>query len=279
MGSEAVRQLAALSEVFRRTLNRHRPESVAVLGVAGGNGLEHIDPTVTKRVIGIDINQRYLSEVQRRFEALAGLELYCRDLGEGELGLPRVDLVHAALIFEHAGLDRALGNALSLLDPSGVLSVVLQLPSTSELGVAVTNYTSMQKVKQHFALIDSAELQRVLAKKDSDWTSRSSDHYPPVKRFGLVCLSRRGDGHRMPSSTCVIVFTHHQMHAEQNAVDPKAETAGVVDTQHSMNSSRLCSTARLKIEGGWGTRSINSLISGLLFKQTVLVLEVLTEMT
>ena len=66
MRSAAVQQLAALSELFRGALNRYRPESVAVLGVAGGNGLEQIDSGVTKRVIGIDINQRYLDEVQGR---------------------------------------------------------------------------------------------------------------------------------------------------------------------------------------------------------------------
>jgi hypothetical protein len=94
-----VQQLAALSELFRRTLNRYRPESVAVLGVAGGNGLEHIDATVTKRVVGIDINQHYLHEVQRRFEGVAGLELYCRDLAEGDLlDLPRA-VVNSELTF------------------------------------------------------------------------------------------------------------------------------------------------------------------------------------
>src|SRR5215831_3308220 len=183
MGSEAVQQLAALSELFRRALNRYRPESVAVLGVAGGNGLEHIDSTVTKRVIGVDINQRYLDEVQRRFEALAGLELYCRDLGEGDLDLPRVNLVHAGLIFEHVGLGRALDNALSLVGSSGTFSVVLQLPSASEPGVAITSYASMQKVKQHFALIDSRELQRVLAQNGFRLVEQEHRTLPAGKAF------------------------------------------------------------------------------------------------
>ena len=36
MGPEGVRQLAALAELFKCALDRCRPESVAVLGVAGG---------------------------------------------------------------------------------------------------------------------------------------------------------------------------------------------------------------------------------------------------
>src|SRR5689334_18142311 len=100
MASAEVSQLPALSELFRCALDYCRPESVAVLGVAGGNGLEQIDPSVTKRIAGIDINQRYLDEVGRRFEMTAGLELYRRDLTQPLHDVSPVAMVHAALIFE-----------------------------------------------------------------------------------------------------------------------------------------------------------------------------------
>jgi Zn-dependent alcohol dehydrogenase len=165
MGSAGVRQLAALAELFKCALDRCLPESVAVLGVAGGNGLEQIDSAATKRIVGVDINQRYLDEVQRRFGTLAGLELHCRDLAERDFSLAPVALVHAALIFEHAGLGLAFENALSLVAPGGGLSVVLQLSSEDEQGVASTSYTSMQKLKQDFVLIDIGEFQRLLEQK------------------------------------------------------------------------------------------------------------------
>src|SRR5215831_5318475 len=156
MSSPGVQQLRALAELFKRALDYCVPESVAVLGVAGGNGLEQIDGAATKRIVGVDINQSYLDEVQRRFGSgrLAGLELYCRDLGERDLSVAPVALVHAALIFEHVGLGPAPENALSLVVPEGHLSVVLQLPSDEEQGVTSTSYTSMQALKQDFALID-----------------------------------------------------------------------------------------------------------------------------
>jgi SAM-dependent methyltransferase len=165
MGSAGVRQLAVLAELFKCALDRCLPESVAVLGVAGGNGLEQIDSAATKRIVGVDINQRYLDEVQRRFGTLAGLELHCRDLAERDFSLAPVALVHAALIFEHAGLGLAFENALSLVAPGGRLSVVLQLSSEDEQGVASTSYTSMQKLKQDFVLIDIGEFQRLLEQK------------------------------------------------------------------------------------------------------------------
>ncbi len=162
------------------------------MGVAGGNGLEHIDTTVTKRVIGVDINQCYLNEVLRRFEALPGLQLYCRDLARGGavMDLPPVDLVHAALIFEHSGIGRALDNALSLVGPSGTFSVVLQLPSATEPGVATTNYASMQKVKEHFSLIDSGALQHLVQQKGFRMVLQEHQPLPSGKAFWQGVFTR-----------------------------------------------------------------------------------------
>jgi hypothetical protein len=56
MGSEGVRQLSISAELFKCALDCCLPESVAVLGVAGGNGLEQIDCTAIKRIVGVDIN-------------------------------------------------------------------------------------------------------------------------------------------------------------------------------------------------------------------------------
>jgi len=80
MNSDNVRQLEALSDIFQRALDLCLPESVAVLGIAGGNGLDRIDSTITKRVVGLDINPLYLRAVQQRYRALPGLELCCADL-------------------------------------------------------------------------------------------------------------------------------------------------------------------------------------------------------
>jgi hypothetical protein len=38
-----VQQLAALSGLFKRSLDICQPDNVAELGVVGGNGLEHIE--------------------------------------------------------------------------------------------------------------------------------------------------------------------------------------------------------------------------------------------
>src|SRR5436190_18203381 len=123
MGSPAVDQLAPLADLFGEALARMRPRSVAVLGVAGGNGLEHVDSTLTTRVVGVDLNAAYLATTKARFPHLRGLELHCADLGHDTLNLEPVALVHAALFFEHAGTGQCLDTALSLVAEGGHLSV------------------------------------------------------------------------------------------------------------------------------------------------------------
>lgn len=185
MASIGVGQLSVLAELFQRVLDRYRPESAAVLGVAGGNGLDQIDRTITKRILGLDINQQYLDEVQQRFGTLPGLELYCYDLAQRNCCLAAVALVHAALIFEHVGTDIALENALSLVAAGGRLSVVLQLPSEEEQDVAPTRYTSMQTLKQDFALIDIPEFQHRLSQKNFELVEQQTRSLPAGKALWL----------------------------------------------------------------------------------------------
>jgi hypothetical protein len=131
---------------------------------AGGNGLDRVDCTITKKILALEINVRYLDAVRQRYSALPGLELYCRDLAGEPLNLPPVELVHAALVFEHTGLGCCLENALSVVAPRGKFSIVLQLPS-KEQDVTVTRYSSVQALRDHFALIDVSKFQRSLEEK------------------------------------------------------------------------------------------------------------------
>jgi hypothetical protein len=165
MGSAPVNQLAPLADLFGDALARLRPRSVAVLGVAGGNGLEHVDSTLTTRVVGIDVNPAYLAATKDRFPDLRGLELHCADLEHELLDLEPVSLVHAALVFEHAGIERCLDNAVSLVADSGHLSVVLQLPSEGQAAVTPSPYASMATLADDFALVDPHQLRRVLAQR------------------------------------------------------------------------------------------------------------------
>ena len=165
MASSEVQQLGALADLFAEALAYCRPASVAVLGVAGGNGLDRIDSTVTRRVVGIDFNPSYVEAVRQRFGALQGLEVHCLNLANQAIKLPRVQLVHAALVFEHAGLGRCLENAVTLVEPGGALSVVLQLPSEIASDVTPSAFASIQNLKSHFSLVETAVLREMLEER------------------------------------------------------------------------------------------------------------------
>jgi hypothetical protein len=198
MASAAVQQTEALSDLFAQALALRQPASVAVLGVAGGNGLERIDNAKTQRVVGVDVNPRYLHAVRQRYSHLRGLELHCLDLSEQDLSdqtladpaLPPVDLVHAAMVFEHAGTGRCLQNALSLVDACGALSVVLQLPGQAGQDVGQGGFASIQALKSHFSLIDPVCFRASLEERGFRLVHEARRSLPAGKAFWMGVFAR-----------------------------------------------------------------------------------------
>jgi hypothetical protein len=192
MRSDEVQQLDALSELFAAALTRYQPTSVAVLGVAGGNGLDRIDSNVTKRVVGLDLNCRYLDEARKRYGETCHLSLFCVDLAEELVDLEPVNLVHAALIFEHAGIDRCLENAVSLVQDAGALCAVLQLPSPAEQEIGPSTFSSMLSLRGNFALVDRISFQSKLASLGFQLVHEVSRPVPAGKSLWMGAFERRG---------------------------------------------------------------------------------------
>ena len=191
MSSAEVQQLNTLSELFAELLAYARPVSVAVLGIAGGNGLDQIDPTLTKRIVGIDVNPSYLDSVRQRYSHLCGLKLHHADLAEQLLTVEPVQLVHAALVFEHAGVTRCLENAISLVAANGYLSVVLQLPSHIEPGVGVSSFPSLQNLKSRFSLVDPEWLRETLEQRQFRLAHEVCRSLPAGKAFWMGVFTRQ----------------------------------------------------------------------------------------
>ena len=189
MGADNVQQLSALSDLFKRALDVCLPDSVAILGIAGGNGLEHANPATIKRIVGVDINPGYLDEVRRRFGTHPSLELHCVDLSKDELRVAPVALVHGALFFEHAGVGRALDNALSMVSRGGTLSVVLQLPDREQQNVTPTSYPSMQTLAGSFAFVDVSHLRALVEHQGFRLLSEELRPLPTGKMLWLGIFS------------------------------------------------------------------------------------------
>ena len=190
MGSEKMRQLTALSDLFKRVLDYCRPRSVAVLGVAGGNGLERIESKITKRIVALDINPQYLDAVQKRFATLPGLELHCADSNSEQLHISRRNWCTLRR-FSNTPNCAITSTMLYLWScQEARLSIVLQLASELEQSVAVTEYSSMQTLKEHFALINVGEFCRLLEQKGFHLLERLNQSPPGGKGLWLGIFGR-----------------------------------------------------------------------------------------
>ena len=106
MSLDSVRQLQALSAIMKEQFAAYPVDTATVLGVAGGNGLEHIDTGKFRRVYGIDINADYLRAVSQRYTQLSGvLECLHLDLVNEAEKLPQAQLLIANLLIEYIGYE------------------------------------------------------------------------------------------------------------------------------------------------------------------------------
>ncbi len=109
MSLTSVKQLQALNEMMKDQFYRYPVSDIMILGIAGGNGLEHIDAQKIHRVYGVDVNKEYLAECLHRYPDLSDMfSPLCADLLSNDIKLPRCDLIVANLLIEYIGYDRFL---------------------------------------------------------------------------------------------------------------------------------------------------------------------------
>lgn len=106
MSLDSVCQLQALNQMMKEQFEAYEIRSVMILGIAGGNGLEHIDESKIKKVYGVDVNRDFLTECEKRYAHLEGtFEAVCADLLSEDLQLPSAELVVANLLVEYIGYE------------------------------------------------------------------------------------------------------------------------------------------------------------------------------
>ena len=102
----SVMQLQTMNEMMKGQFDAYPVASVMIFGIAGGNGLEHIQKGKFKKVYGIDVNTFYLKEVVQRYPELDGLlECLRIDLTDEADQLPKAEMVIANLLIEYIGYE------------------------------------------------------------------------------------------------------------------------------------------------------------------------------
>lgn len=106
MKLDSVMQLQAMNRMMKGQFCKNPVKTIMIFGIAGGNGLEHIDPSKIDRVFGVDINGIYLEECRKRYPGLKGcLKCICADLIDAGTALPEAELVVANLLIEYIGYE------------------------------------------------------------------------------------------------------------------------------------------------------------------------------
>ncbi len=145
MALPEVGQAQMLADLFAGQLDIRRPGSLAVIGCAGGNGFDRIAPEVTRRVVGVDLNGRYLDEVRSRYAArFEQLELVEADIQDAAGAFAPVDLIYAALVLEYVEVAPVIMQLSAMLNPGGTLVTVVQLPDANLPAVTRSPHDSLR---------------------------------------------------------------------------------------------------------------------------------------
>ncbi|MBF0546543.1 MAG: GNAT family N-acetyltransferase [Candidatus Riflebacteria bacterium] len=155
MASPDVGQLLVLSDLFGAILAEFRPTSLAVLGCCTGNGFKHISASVTKRVVGVDINSAYLQILKERFShQIPHLDLIEKDFTAPSFSIAPVSIVFAPLVFEYVNVEHALDSIRKSILPGGTFIAALQMSSKEAPPVTPTKYSSLERLTSIMKLVD-----------------------------------------------------------------------------------------------------------------------------
>jgi hypothetical protein len=191
MALPQVGQSQLLSDVFAELLERYAPKSVAMLGCAGGNGFERIQPEMTQRVVGIDVNPEYIEQTFIRFrDRIPTLELFAHDIGSTEIVFEPIDLMFAGLFFEYVDVDLALSRILSWLREDGILATILQRPHQTVAAVTPSLVTSMQTLAGAMTLITPEEFTNRCNAHGFHELDSNQLESPAGKRFQMLTFRR-----------------------------------------------------------------------------------------
>ena len=161
MSLDSIAQLQALNEMMYGQIYDYDAADVMIMGIAGGNGLNHIDPVKIRRVYGVDINGDYLRKCRERFGNLGdALVTIQADLTDESTELPPADLVIANLLLEYVGYAPFARN-IQHIAPKYV-SVIIQINEGNEFVSDSPYQHSFDKLNEVYHHIDSAGLTEVM---------------------------------------------------------------------------------------------------------------------
>ena len=152
MSLDSVKQLQTMNAIMKDQFEDYPVDSAMVLGIAGGNGLEHVSTEKYSKVYGVDINREYLKAVSERYRNLTGvLECLQIDLKNDYDKLPESQFVIANLLVEYIGY-RVFQKAILRVKPEYVSRVI-------QINKDVQNWVSDSPYLHAFDRLDEVHCQ------------------------------------------------------------------------------------------------------------------------
>lgn len=191
MKLDSVKQLQTLNSMMKDQFEAYPVNSAMVLGVAGGNGLEHVSNDKYELVYGVDINSDYLKAAAERHNDLSDV-LKCLkiDLINEPEKLPNAKLVIADLLIEYIGYP-AFKKAISVIDPQYV-SCIIQINTDVECWVSDSPYIhSFDSLDAVHNQMEESALIKAMDEIGFENICKSSEALPNGKSFIRLDFSRK----------------------------------------------------------------------------------------
>ncbi|WP_258131139.1 hypothetical protein [Microbacterium sp. MYb66] len=179
MSDARVGQLQLLSEITRDQLTSTPARRLGILGIAGGNGLDVIDPEQIDAVFGYDINADYLVACAARFGRKFGDRLVLTEACiDGHSMIEPVGLLIANLFIEYVGLDEFLAFLAANAGGIGVVSCVIQRNQAESFVSSTEQASAFNRLSSIASDIDVDALENAMVALGF-LCNHSSDHALP----------------------------------------------------------------------------------------------------
>jgi hypothetical protein len=158
MNLDNVAQIPLLNKIMKSQFFTFDVDSIAIWGVAGGNGLEHISFRDFKEIFCIDLNKEYLKKVKKRYSNLDCINIEKLDLNDLSISLHYADIVIANLLIEYMGIKNFIAQ-IDKNSPKYVSCVIQKNNNNNQNFVSNSPYTnSLKNISKLAISIDKREL-------------------------------------------------------------------------------------------------------------------------
>lgn len=188
MRDDDVHQLQTLNLIFETQLNIYKPKSILVLGCTGGNGFEHINDEITKLVVGVDINHKYLDRCKKLYnDRNYVLDLRCMDINIEDISLQNIEFISCALLLEYVDSEIVLNKIKNVMNKTSRLNIVIQRNNKNEF-VSNTGIESLNVLEVLCNEVEEYKLENILLELNYKIESKEIYKLPNGKEFiSYIC--------------------------------------------------------------------------------------------